>query len=167
MVSQIDAPLLSRLEAILFNQPIFTIPRISQFIQRVEKLNSLDKAALIFDSRFIEIQFSHGGTPSLLLHVPCSSPDWQLSSVVQLCNPSFPLLSSVKQLYIHESKESPQRWQYDRDHEQWFENLPSFTSVRELYVSHTMWPLLAPTQGSILGKGPWMSLSCPGYVTFS
>ena len=145
MVSHIDAPLLNRLEAIVFNQLNFTIPRTSQFIQRVETLKSLDKAALIFDSRFIEIQFFHGGTPSLLLHIPCSPSDWQLSSVVQLCSPPLPLLSTVEWLYIHESKESPQRWQYDRDHEQWPEILQSFTSVRELYISHTMWPLLAPT----------------------
>ncbi len=46
---------------------------------------------------------------------------------------------------MYENTLSPQKWEYDIDHEQWFEILQPFTSVRELYVSDTMWPLLAPT----------------------
>jgi len=145
MVSQIDAPVLMNLEAIIFNQLSFVIPRLSQFINRTETLKSFNQAELSFDSHFVEIKFFSRGTPSLLLHIPCSPSDWQLSSVVQLCSPPLPLPSSIERLNIHEGMISPQKWQYDADHEPWLEILLRFTSVRELYVSNTMWPLLAPT----------------------
>jgi len=147
MVSQIDAPALMNLEAIIFNQLNFAIPRLSQFINRTETLKAFNQAELSFYSHFVELKFFDldRGTPSLLLHIQCSPSDWQLSSVVQLCSPPLPLPSSVERLDIHESITSPQKWQYDTDHEPWLEILLRFTSLRELYVSNTMWPLLAPT----------------------
>jgi hypothetical protein len=147
IVVQIDAPLLSNLSAIFFNQAIFTIPRLSRFIHRTETLLSLNQAEFSFDNRNFLIKFSHRDHEDLHLsfHVPCSPSDWQLSSIVQLCRPPLPLPPSVERLDVYENTLSPQKWEYDIDHEQWLEILQPFTSVRELYVSDTMWPLLAPT----------------------
>ena len=153
VVSQIDAPVLFDLEATIFNQLTFAIPRLSQFINRTERLKSLNQAELSFDSRFVEIKFRHDNSLSLLLHIPCSPSDWQLSSVIQLCGPPLPLPSSVERLDICEGTTSPQKWQYDTDHEPWLEILIRFTSLRELYVSHTMWPLLAPALKHHTGEG--------------
>jgi hypothetical protein len=108
-------------------------------------LKSLSHAELSFDSRVVVIKFLYRHSHSLLLQIPCSPSDWQFSSVIQLCSPPLPLPSSVERLDIHESTTTPQKWQYDTDHEPWLEILLRFTSVRELYISYTMWPLLAPT----------------------
>jgi len=145
MVAQINTPLLSNLEVVAFNRLNFVIPRLSQFINRTEMLKSLDQAGLLFDSRFIEIKFFHRDGHSLSLHAPCSQSHSQLSSIVQLCGPPLPLPSSAERLNIHESILSPQKWQYDTDHEQWLNILQLFPSTRELYVSDTIWRLLAPT----------------------
>ena len=145
MVTQIDTPLLSNLEMVIFNHLNFDIPQLSQFINRTETLKSLNQAELFFDSRFIEIKFFHRDILSLSLHVPCSQSHSQLSSIIQLCGPPLPLPSSAERLTIHEGIVSPQKWQYDADHEQWLDILRLFPFARELYVSDTMWSLLAPT----------------------
>lgn len=147
IVAQIDTPLLRNLGAIIFNQVIFAIPRLSRFIHRTETLFSLNQVDLSFDSRNFLIKFSHRDHVDLHLsfNVTCSPSDWQLSSIAQLCGPPLPLPPSVERLDVYENTLSPQKWEYDIDHEQWFEILRLFASVRELYVSDTMWPLLAPT----------------------
>ena len=147
IATQIDAPLLSNFGATIFNQAIFAIPRLSRFIQRTETLFSLDQMELSFESRNVRIKFSHRDHDDhhLSLHVPCSPSDWQLSSIVQLCGPPLLLPPCIERLDVYENTLCPQKWEYDIDQEQWLDILQSFTSVRELYVSDTMWPLLAPT----------------------
>ena len=145
MVAQFDTPLLSNLEVVVFNRLNFVIPRLSQFINRTETLKSLNQAELSFDSRFVEIKFFHRYVHNLSLHVPCSESYSQLSSIVQLCGSPLPLPSSAERLNIHEGLLSPQNWQYDADHKQWPDILQLFPLARELYVSDTIWPLLAPT----------------------
>jgi len=160
IVAQIDTPLLSNLSAIIFNQVIFAIPRLSRFIHRTETLLSLNQVELSFDSRNVLIKFSHRDHEDLHLsfHVPCSPSDWQLSTIAQLCGPPLPLPPNVERLDVYENTLSPQKWEYDIDHEQWFEILQPFTSVGELYVSDTMWPLLAPTLKQHTGENTFTIL---------
>jgi len=48
-------------------------------------------------------------------------------------------------LQIFNGEIDPAKWQGDMDPLQWLDVLRPLTSVRELYVSNTMWPLLAPS----------------------
>ncbi len=153
MVAQIDAPQLLNLEAVIFNQFIFSIPRLSHFIRRTETLKSLSQVELSFGTRHVQTKFSHSRRGrSLLLRILCSPSDWQLSSIVQLCGPPFPLPSNVERLEIDDETVPPPKWQDDIDHDQWLEVLQPFTSVRELHLSARMWPRLVPTLKELTGE---------------
>ena len=50
ILDRIDAPLLDRLSIMFFHQPIFDTPRLAQFISRVPKFNTCNKARLRLNS---------------------------------------------------------------------------------------------------------------------
>ena len=144
MVVQIDTPLLSILDVVLFNQLTFSIPRLSRFIHRAETLKSLSQVELSFSTHHVLIKLSLHVALSVSLCVPCTPSDWQLSSIRQLCGQILPLPFNVERLEIYDDTIDTPKWQDNIDHAQWLEVLQPFTSVRELHVSETMWPLLAP-----------------------
>jgi len=149
MVAQIDTPLLVIFDVVFFNQLTFTIPRLSQFICCTETIKSYSQPQLTFTSCQVLIGFSHGSLHGISLCILCSPSDWQLSSIVELCGPPLCL---VERLQILNGIVDPSKWQGDVDQVQWREVLRPFTSVRELYVSDTMWPLLAPSLKELTGE---------------
>jgi hypothetical protein len=146
MVVGIDAPLLRDLDVVFFNQLIFAIPRLALFIHRTETLKSLSKQAeLSFKSRHVLIKIFNTAGLGLSLCIPCSSSDWQISSIAQLCGPPLPIPSNVERLdIISEDTVDAADWQDVIDHAQWLDILRLFSSMRELYVTQTMWHVLAP-----------------------
>lgn len=149
MVAQIDTPLLVIFDVVFFNQLTFTTPRLSQFIRRTETIRSYSQLRLTFTSRQVLIGFSHGSLHGISVCILCSPSDWQLSSIIELCGPPLCL---VERLQIFNGVVDPSKWQGDVDQVQWREVLRPFTSVRELYVSDTMWPLLSPSWKELTGE---------------
>jgi len=145
MVAQIDTPLLVIFRMVFFNQPTFTIPRLSQLIRRTEGIKSYKQLKLIFTNRHVLIEFSHGFFHAVSWCILCSPSEWQLSSIAEICSPPLCLSPDVEMLQIFNGEIDPAKWQGDMDPLQWLDVLRPLTSVRELYVSNTMWPLLAPS----------------------
>jgi hypothetical protein len=145
MVVGIDAPLLRDLDVVFFYQLIFDIPRLALFIHRTETLKSFSKRAeLSFKSRHVLIKIFNAANLGLSLYIPCSSSDWQIESIVQLCGP-LPTPSNVERLdIVSEDTDDIANWQDVIDHAEWLEILQLFSSVRELYVTQAMWHVLAP-----------------------
>ena len=81
-VARIDAPLLYQLHVMLFMDPIFHIPRLHDFIQRIEGLMPCNQAFMEFTGPAINIIF--GSRAQFKMEVRCQGPDWQLSSVAQI-----------------------------------------------------------------------------------
>jgi hypothetical protein len=144
MVAQIDTPMLIIFQIAFFNQPTFIIPRLSQFIRRTERIKSHKQLELTFTGRDVLIEFSHGYSSTVSWRILCSPSDWQLSSIAEICSPPSCLSPDVELLRILNGEIDPAKWQGDMDPVQWLDVLRQFTAVRELYVSDTMWPLLAP-----------------------
>ena len=151
-VAQIDTPLLTIFDVVFFNQLTFTIPRLSQFIHRTETIKSYSQLRLTFTSHQVLIGFSHGSLHGFSLSILCSPSDWQLLSIVELCGPPLCLSPNVERLQIFNGVVDLSKWQDNMDPVQWREVLRPFTSVRELYVSDTMWPLLAPGLKELTGE---------------
>jgi hypothetical protein len=62
-------------------------------------------------------------------------PDWQLSSVAQVCNSSLPPLSMVEDLYVKQYSTGPD-WEIDAiENTLWLELLLTFIAVKNLYLS--------------------------------
>lgn len=154
LVAQIDAPRLENLYITFFNQLIFTIPHLQQFVGRTGNLQSPNRAAVLIDSAFVEIiLYQPGTTPrSLTLRISCGKSDWQISSLVQVCGPFLPSLSSVEELEIRHFHYYRADWPADVDDDQWLEFFHPFTVVQILYVRRTVGPAVALALRNLTGE---------------
>jgi hypothetical protein len=98
LVTFIDAPQIETSYITFFNQIDFDTPRLAQYINRTPTLRARDNA---------HVQFGYWDTSVTLLarsrtleiRILCREPDWQLSSVAQVCSSSLPPLLTVEYLY--------------------------------------------------------------------
>ena len=149
LVAFIDAPQLRSLNINFFNQIDFDFPQLAQFIDRTPKLGALDKAHVQFNDNFAIVGYQRwSGT--LAISISCKEPDWQLSSIEQVCNSSFRPISTVEVLYI-EHRYRRLVWKNDAiENTLWLQLLHRFTAVRDLYLSKEFAPgIAAALQGLV------------------
>ena len=147
LVTFLDTPQLNLLFITLFNQIDFDCPRLAQFINRTITLGRLNEAHVEFNDDFASIKLRHqtsmSGFYDLLINISCREPDWQLSSIEQVCNSSLQPLSMVEDLYIdHEYVQLV--WKNDTvENTLWMQLLLPFTVVKNLYLSKDFAPAIA------------------------
>ena len=142
-VAFIDTPRLHELSITFFNDIIFDIPQLIQFISRTPTLKPLENAHVVFGECEASINFSSvssrtPGDRSIKVGISCRELDWQVSSLEQICTPCLSLLSTLENLYIHEdlSSSSHPHWQHNIiENMLWLELLRSFTTMKNLYLS--------------------------------
>jgi hypothetical protein len=145
----IGAPQLNTLQISLFNQIDFDCPRLAQFINHSPKLRKLDaglqfhdmgpRVALPARSRVLEIE------------ILCREPDWQLSSVEQVCNSSLYPLSMVEDLYIV-NRYSNLVWKNGIvENTLWLRLLLPFTAVQTLNIAKEFVPDIAAALRELVG----------------
>jgi hypothetical protein len=157
-MARIDAPQLYKLKITFFHQLIFDTPELTQFINRTSSCKAHREARVVFSDSGVRVTIPQAYDGVLELAISCSQPDWQLSSLAQVCNSSFPqtLIRAVKYLEIHQvgPLSSPRLcWQDDIECSQWIELLHPFTAVKDFYISHEFAPRLAPVLQGILEEG--------------
>ena len=138
LVARIDAPLLNRFEIKFFHQLIFDTPQLAQFLAHTPNTRLPVEVHILFSDRSVEVRSPRSFPRDFSLGISCRQPDWQLSSLSQVCSLPFPeaFISTVEYLYIHEGKLGPRlRWQDDIEDSQWLEVLHPFTAVKYLYLS--------------------------------
>jgi hypothetical protein len=146
LLSGIDVPLVDEVNITFFNQLMWDTPQLLQFINRAKKLRSPNYAELSFykHSAVVKLSSQTGKVdcPTLTLRISCEALDWQLSSLAQICDLSFPTLSTLESLDICEA----QQWQPQNDMEnaQWLETLYPFASVKDLHLSKELGLNVAP-----------------------
>ena len=156
LVGRIDVPLLNNLWITFFHQLIFDTPQLTQLISRTPNVNALDNAYVHFSDKLAWVSFppkSLGGI-ELELGILCRQPDWQLSSLAQLCSSSLPqsLTSAVEHLYIINEDGSELPWQDDIENSQWLELLHPFTAVKNSYIPLDFTPRIAPALKELVGE---------------
>ena len=155
LVARIDSPLLNRLSIRLFHQLIFDTPQLFEFISRTPTLGVHDEAQVSFSELNVQVSFTN--TPSsgfrLTLIILCRQPEWQLSSIAQICASllSRSSIHTVKRLHIRETTHSALEWQDDIDGSQWLELLHPFTAVKEFCLSEEFVPRIAPSLQMLVG----------------
>jgi hypothetical protein len=151
-VARIDAPLLSNLNITFFHQLIIDTPLLAQFISRAQKFKTYDEAHVSFSASrsFVTLPRSIG--EEVQLRISCRQPDWQLSSLAQVCNSSFSqaLIPTSERLYVAEDGDL--HWQDDIESGQWLELFRPFTAVKDLYVSSEFTPRIAPALQELIGE---------------
>jgi hypothetical protein len=87
----------------------------------------------------------------LNVKILCREPDWQVSSLGQVCTSSLPLFSTLEDLYIYEARYSQPNWQYDIDNSLWLELLHPFTAVKNIYLSEELAPRIVTALQELVG----------------
>ena len=139
LVTRIDTPQLSVMDIRFFNQIDFDCPRLAQFTDCTPTLKAHDEAHVQFNDGSAKVTFK-SQTPKirdhdLLIGISCREPDWQLSSIEQVCNSSLRLLTTVEYLYI-EYRYLLLVWKDEAiENNLWLELLLPFTAVKNFYLS--------------------------------
>jgi len=129
-VSWINVPLLDMVNINFFDEPMFNIPQLHNFLARIEKFKAHCWGAVTFWGYAIEFQLELGFLSFAIL---CDMIAQQLLSMAQLCGSSLPLPSALKHLDIH--KGLPVLGQQDTlGDPQWLDFLHLFTGLRDLHL---------------------------------
>ncbi|KAI0295425.1 hypothetical protein B0F90DRAFT_1919333 [Multifurca ochricompacta] len=146
VVAGIDAPALGYFNVKLFNQLMFDVPQLHQFISRAEKLRGFGRVTLDSSKNGVSITLAQpGGADTrgpLSLQIACKPLDWQVSSMAEICNQCSNLFSRVEELKIRAYFLQPAR-QEEIGVLEWLELFRPFTTVSSLYVSEFLGPLVA------------------------
>jgi hypothetical protein len=156
-VTRIDPPQLDEMDITFFNQIDFDCPRLAQFINRTPILRAPDEAHVQFDDNTASVKLRYRPHNfylyDYLINISCREPDWQLSSIEQICNSSLPPPSTVEDLYI-EHRYSELVWKNDAiESTLWPELLLPFTAVKNLYLSKEFAPGIAATLQELVQVG--------------
>jgi hypothetical protein len=160
LVTRIDTPRLDKFEITFFNQIDFDTPRLAQFINRSPTLRARDEAHVRFDYWTASVELRHRTSKyypfdkDLQISISCEEPDWQLSSIEQVCNSSLRHLSTLEDLYIE--LEDPELvglvWENDAiENNLWLQLLLPFTTVKDLYLSEEFAPVIAAALQELVG----------------
>jgi hypothetical protein len=140
LVAQLDAPLLEDVDITLFNQLIFDIRHLPQFIGRTPRFISCKEAEMVFYDGHVMISLlplmRTFLSSRLKLEIRCGGVDWQVSSMAQLCGQFSFLLSRIEQLNIQGYTDllESSTLQIDMDSTQWLELLDPFTAAQALKI---------------------------------
>ena len=152
LVTLLDAPLLNRATFKFFNQLTFDNPQLSQFIDRTEILKSLNLGSIEFLSNVVKTTLtSPVGRGKLELGISCRRPDWQVSSMAQLCAQLPALTSRVEQLDVRKGCITRAKWPEDMESAQWLELFEPFVAVERLSIQK-LGQLVVPALGELTGE---------------
>jgi len=152
LVTHLDAPLLNRATFRFFNQLTFDNPQLSQFIDRTEILKSLNLGSIEFLSNVVKTTLtSPVGRGKLELGISCRRPDWQVSSMAQLCAQLPALTSRVEQLDVRKGCITRAKWPEDMESAQWLELFEPFVAVERLSILK-LGQLVVPALGELTGE---------------
>jgi len=158
LVTQIDAPLLKDISITFFNQLIFHILQLPKFLCRTEMFTVLDQARVSFYEQSISVElFQQMGANSarIKLTISCRKLDWQLSSLMQVCNSALPNLSTLERLSLHAYiyyGPALVPGQDDIENTQWLDVLRPFINVKDLQLSEKVVPCVAPALQELTGE---------------
>jgi hypothetical protein len=149
LVSWIDSPRLYQLSTAFFNDIEFNTPELNQFISRTPTFRAFNEARLIFRGREALVRLqphperSDGGLVEV--KILCQVPNWQLSSLAQICTLSLHLFLTMENLYIYGgTRYSPPDWKDDIESIEWLDLLLPFIAVKNLYLCKHFSPRIAP-----------------------
>ena len=136
LVHRITTPRLKTLKINFFNQLTISVPRLLQFIDRVEDLR-FTNALLTFSDKDVAARFSQGESKAYVFNiaVKCCHLDWQASSMAQISNSLGQMFSSVEYLVLHHRAHNQSSEEHNEvDRTEWRNLLRPFSNVKTLRV---------------------------------
>ena len=151
IVAHIDAPQLSYFDITFFNQVVFDTPQTNQFVEGILSLKAFNVATLSLGSDTACCRLSSKTRERINVNIACREFDWQISSLEQVCNSSFPPLPALEELYIYEGPFSMPEWKDNIENALWLELLQPFSAVKILYISRNFALRIAPALQEVVG----------------
>jgi hypothetical protein len=139
VVPQIATPRLEKLEIFLFEQPMFSVPRLVQFMKATENLKFRVAKIHFSDEQFDVEVYPREDAETYALHlgVICWPFERQVSSVAQIFNASSQILSAVEHLTLEQEGDSLSHEEQNAvGRSQWHKFLRSFSNVKILRVNY-------------------------------
>ena len=153
ILARIDVPRIEDLRINFFNQTMFHTPQLFRFVSRRPTLRALEEGHIEFSLNVVNLRFPSQSSDFGVLRVLilCTTSEWQLSSLEQVCTSSSPPVSTLKDLYIREDPLLKPRWQDDVENSLWLDLLRPFSAVKNLYVCKEFVPRIAPALQELVG----------------
>jgi hypothetical protein len=136
LVRRITAPRLEKLEIAFYNQLMFSVPRLLQFMSTTENLR-FDRAEFDFYTErvFVSVYPREAEMHALAINVFCWHLDWQVSSVAQISNLLSLMFSTVEHLALgHEEHGRSSEEHNEVERTEWRKLLRSFSNVKTLRI---------------------------------
>lgn len=142
LLARISAPHLRNFDVTLFNQLLFALPVLSQFISTTAELR-FPVAKVNFNQTSISISLSNHkeaqGGKSFYVQVSCKPFDWQVNSAAQICGALLRMPAEVEDLSLDFYEHiMPPQWQNEVDSRMWYELLGPFRGVKKLHIGHAL-----------------------------
>jgi len=142
LLARIDPPCLYHLDITFFMDLGFDVPQLHRLIGNAEEFKTFHRANVWIFNLSIQLRIYHYppwavNRQCFGLNIICRELDDRLSSLCQICNLSFPLISALEELQIREGDSgffSSSHWKSDRKNAQWLELLAPFTGLKNLYL---------------------------------
>jgi hypothetical protein len=157
IVSRLEVPLLSYTRMYFFNQLIFDTPLLRNFISRTAISRAAYEAYILCYPDAVQFNLCPRNATreeaGVMLWISCKPLDWQISSLAQVCNTSFPPLPTLERLEIdiYNGRDLLLEWQDDMEDTQWLELLRPFASVQDLGLSKDSAPFITPALQELSG----------------
>jgi hypothetical protein len=154
LLARIDAPLLEVLNIWFYNQLTFTVPHLSRFICRSEKLRfafarlSFYRGSVVLTADGDE-EKNETNSNSFRVTIGCRDVDWKLSAAAQIFGALMPALSVVERLslnYHGGDHDVPLEERNEVDRTLWREVLRPFSSIKVLQMDE---PFTRDLSGSL------------------
>ena len=139
IVHRITTPRLEKLIFEFFQQLIYSIPRLLQFMNTAENLR-LDSAIFEFSSDEVNLDVyppEEAADYALSIYLPCWHLDWQVSSMAQIFDSHNQIFSTVEHLTLeHKVHTRSSEGHNEVDRTEWRKLLELFSNVKTLRVDH-------------------------------
>jgi hypothetical protein len=139
----------------LFRQLILNTPQLTELIGRTPRFKVQERARVVFDSDWdVWVTLPQTFDGKLCLGISGRQPDWQLSSLAQVCRSSFPqaLILAVEHLYMLGGRMLRVLQQDTIESSRWMELFRPFTAVKCLYISQEFAVCIAPSLQELVGE---------------
>jgi hypothetical protein len=149
LVAQIHDPFLEGMDITFFHQEVLEISELAKFIRRADKLSSLHRGEVSFESERVSVKLSQHSwgvdDKTLFLNPACPESVFRLSYLAQFCASCFPTPSPFESIYIRVPFEFVWKDVIEDPDAQlgWLELLRPFNVMKHLHLSHIVAPRVA------------------------
>ena len=134
LLARIDAPVLWNIEITFSDKPIFDLPKLREFVNRIEIQKSHPRADILSSERSISVSLTRPGTPSCLkFQVLCKTQRSQPFFMAQICGHFSAFLFCVEDLRINTTQPSTLR--DDGNRGQWLEIIRRFRCTKWVHMA--------------------------------